>query len=274
MYGSDSMGSLALEISDDNGASWSSIWSKNGNQGNSWYSASINLNAYTGKTIRFRFNGITGTTWQGDMAVDAFSVDAGAAPVCVNTTLSITFDNYPEETSWDIKDGSGTVVFSGGTYGSEPDGSTKTINMCIDTGCYTFTIKDSYGDGMCCSYGNGSYSFTKDSDGSVLASGGSFQSSEATNFCLNTNGFAASDNGEHENMIDIEIYPNPVANFMMVYLKDKKMQSYTILNMTGQVVSEGLVKENTINVSSLNAGVYFIRFTSDKKVLMQKFVKQ
>ncbi len=274
MYGSDSMGSLALEISDDNGASWSSIWSKNGNQGNSWYSASINLNAYTGKTIRFRFNGITGTTWQGDMAVDAFSVDAGAAPVCVNTTLSITFDNYPEETSWEIKDNNGNIVYSGGTYGSEPDGSTKNINMCIDTGCYTFTIKDSYGDGICCSYGNGSYTFKKDSDGTILASGGSFQSSESTDFCLNTNGFAASGTTKHPNMIDVNIYPNPVKDFMMVYLKDKNMSTYTILNTTGQVVGQGNIEENTISVRHLKAGVYFIKFTSNKKVITQRFVKQ
>jgi hypothetical protein len=266
--------------------SWTASTDNVGVTGYDVYKGSTLLGTVTGTTAQV--TGLTANTSYsfsvkakddaGNISVSSNVVNvttlSEVAPACVATTLTITFDNYPEETSWDIKDGNGNVVYSGGTYGSEPDGSTKTINMCINTGCYTFTMKDSYGDGMCCSYGNGSYSFTKDSDGSVLASGGSFQSSEATNFCLNTNGFAASDNGEHENMIDIEIYPNPVANFMMVYLKDKKMQSYTILNMTGQVVSEGLVKENTINVSSLNAGVYFIRFTSDKKVLMQKFVKQ
>ena len=43
-------------------------------------------------------------------------------------------------------------------------------------------MKDSYGDGMCCSYGSGSYSLD-DSSGN-LASGGSFGSSETTNFCV------------------------------------------------------------------------------------------
>ncbi len=275
MYGDTSkMGSLALEISSDNGSTWTSVWSKSGNQGNAWYTANVNLDSYTGQTVKLRFNGITGTTWQGDMAVDGFNFDASVQAACVATTLSITFDNYPEETSWEITDGSGNVVYSGGTYGSEPDGSTKVINMCIDTGCYTFTMKDAYGDGMCCSYGNGSYSFTKDSDGTVLASGGSFQSSESTNFCLNTNGFAASENGQHSNMTDISIYPNPVGNIMMVYLKDQNMSKYTITNMTGQIVAKGLLNSDSINVSQLEAGVYFVKFTSDKKMITQRFVKK
>ena len=61
-------------------------------------------------------------------------------------------------------------------------GSTVTEDICLPNGCYDFTIFDSYGDGICCAYGNGSYSLT---DGStVLASGGSFGSSETTNFCV------------------------------------------------------------------------------------------
>ena len=274
MYGSSSMGSLALEISTDNGATWTSIWSKSGNQGNAWLNASIDLDSYAGSTVQFRFNGVTGTTWQGDMAVDAFEVDASVTAPCVNTTLTITFDNYPEETSWDIIDSNGTVVYSGGTYGSEPDGSTKVINMCIDTGCYTFTMRDSYGDGMCCSYGNGSYSFVKDSDGTVLASGGSFQKTEATDFCLNTNGFATSVDNIHENMADVEIYPNPVKDFMMISLKDKQMKAYHITTITGQIVASGQLSNGNVDVKDLKPGVYFIKFYSSKKVLTQRFIKQ
>ena len=44
--------------------------------------------------------------------------------------LTIVFDNYPEETSWTLVDGGGNTVESGGTYGSQPDGSTLVINMC------------------------------------------------------------------------------------------------------------------------------------------------
>jgi hypothetical protein len=120
---------------------------------------------------------------------DETGVDCGG-PDCApcpcngtNVTLTIVLDNYPEETSWQIKDG-GTVVASGGTYGSQPDGSTVVELTCLADGCYDFVIYDAYGDGICCAYGSGSYSLVDNSDDSTLASGGAFTSSETTNFCV------------------------------------------------------------------------------------------
>ncbi len=99
---------------------------------------------------------------------------------CTQTTLSITLDMYPSETSWQILNSSNEVVLSGANYSGS--GSTVTVQMCLDDGCYDFIIYDSYGDGICCSWGNGSYSLT-DANNNVMASGGEFGSSETTNFC-------------------------------------------------------------------------------------------
>ncbi|PIE48118.1 MAG: peptidase S8 [Flavobacteriales bacterium] len=273
MYGKSTMGSLTLEVSTDNGSTWAHVWSKSGNQGNDWFNANIDLSGYTGGTIQLRFNGMTGTTWQGDMAIDAFKITDSAASGCVAATLSITFDNYPEETSWEITSESGSVVFSGGTYGSQPDGSTLEIPLCIEAGCYTFTIKDSYGDGMCCSYGNGSYTLSRESDGSVLASGGSFGSSEATDFCLNTYYNAYTTYAQNDQVMqDLVMYPNPATDYIQVVLKDTRMSHYTITNTFGQVVQQGDLSSNTINVSKLSSGVYVINFNSDKKVLSEKLM--
>lgn len=96
-------------------------------------------------------------------------------------TVSITLDNYPGETTWQITNSSGTVVASGGPYSSA--GATVTATPCLPDGCYNFTIFDSYGDGLCCSYGNGSYIVT-DAGGNTLASGASFTSSQTTAFCV------------------------------------------------------------------------------------------
>ena len=276
MYGASNMGSLALEVSSDNGASWSSIWNKSGNQGNSWLTANIDLANFIGGTVQFRFNGITGTTWQGDMAVDAFTINGGTSGgSCEATTLSFTFDNYPEETSWDIKDANGTIVFSGGTYGSQADGSTLNIPLCVDSGCYTFTVYDAYGDGMCCSYGNGSYTYTQDSNGNVLASGGSFTSSDATNFCINTAAaYSIYNEPTGTSIADIVLYPSPVKDILNIELKDKKMKSYIITNLMGQRVDFNQLRNNSIDVSGLQSGVYIIEFRSDKKSLNRKFIKQ
>ena len=102
-------------------------------------------------------------------------------------TLSITLDNYPEETSWSITDADNSIVASGGTYGSSPDGSTITETINLGAGDYTFTINDTYGDGICCTYGDGSYRLT-DANGLLIATGGNFDSAESAMFCASDGG--------------------------------------------------------------------------------------
>ena len=99
---------------------------------------------------------------------------------CTETTISIVVDQFPVETSWEIRDEDNIVVASGSDYGSSS--TPQVTNLCINDGCYDFILYDSYGDGICCTYGSGSYS-VEDAAGNVLASGGQFSSSETTNFC-------------------------------------------------------------------------------------------
>jgi hypothetical protein len=117
-----------------------------------------------------------------ETGVDCGGPNCAPCAACTNVAVTITLDNYPGETSWTITNAGGSVVASGGTYGSQPTGSTLTINNCLTDGCYNFTINDSYGDGICCAYGNGSYTVT--TGGSTVASGGTFGASETTNFCV------------------------------------------------------------------------------------------
>ncbi len=109
--------------------------------------------------------------------------------------LSILLDNYPGETTWDIVDSDGNKLYEGGGYSTQ--GATIIESFCLGDGCFDLTIYDSYGDGICCGFGVGSYSLS-DPSGAVLASGGEFGSSETTNFCLcrdneNITGTIASD---------------------------------------------------------------------------------
>ena len=68
MYGS-SMGTLSVDVSTDSGATWIEEWTLSGDQGTTWYEAYVNLSAYT-SNISVRFQGITGTGFRSDMAVD------------------------------------------------------------------------------------------------------------------------------------------------------------------------------------------------------------
>jgi len=93
--------------------------------------------------------------------------------------LNLLTDNYPGETTWTLADANGGTVASGGPYSEQATQIQEVI--CVDEGCYTFTIFDSWGDGVCCGYGTGSYELLV--QGEVVASGGEFADSESTPFC-------------------------------------------------------------------------------------------
>ncbi len=67
---------------------------------------------------------------------------------CVPAMVNINLDQYQNETTWDIKDSSGTTLYSGGPYSSAPDYQPQFIPVCLPVGQLTFTIYDSYGDGL------------------------------------------------------------------------------------------------------------------------------
>jgi hypothetical protein len=98
-------------------------------------------------------------------------------------TLSITLDGYPAETTWTVTDNSNNVLASGGSYTGQ-ENTTVNEQICLTDGCFSFNIFDSYGNGICCGHGNGSYVLTDNATNTVLANGGSFDSQETTAFCL------------------------------------------------------------------------------------------
>lgn len=82
MFGAADMGTIDLEISDDDGASWTSLWNQSGNQGNQWLDVAIDLSAYVGSNVQLRFNRFVGSTWQADIAIDNINVSEPVAPTC------------------------------------------------------------------------------------------------------------------------------------------------------------------------------------------------
>jgi len=279
MYGA-TMGTISLQASTD-GNSWSTLWTKTGDQGNSWFTENINLSAYLGTSVQFRYVATTGSSYTSDFAIDNISITNGSTPPTeTDLSLTITFDNYPEETSWTLKNSSGSTVASGGTYGSQADGSTLVIPINnLPDDCYDFTILDAYGDGICCSYGNGSYQL-EITGGGVLASGGSFGSSEVTNFCLpsTTFNFANIDSKIGENSKStVNIYPNPASTSISVnVLNGTRIGKVKIYNMVGTLLNTTEINgsEKEINISDLPAGSYIISIEDEKEPTVKHFIKQ
>merc|ERR1711862_762691 len=121
---------------------------------------------------------------------DACTVDVCNAGVCSNTVdcavcgglssvLELTTDSYPAETAWDIKEGN-TVKYSGKDY-TDPN-KLHTIDMCFPPDSYTFTITDAFGDGICCSYGQGQYLIKVGN--TEVVSGGEFGASLTETFTV------------------------------------------------------------------------------------------
>ncbi|RMF30998.1 MAG: hypothetical protein D6765_02410, partial [Bacteroidetes bacterium] len=69
LFGSQ-MGSLHLEISTDGGSNWTTLWSIAGDQGDLWHKQFIDLDAYDGDTVLFRFRAQGGNGFRTDMALD------------------------------------------------------------------------------------------------------------------------------------------------------------------------------------------------------------
>ena len=80
--------------------------------------------------------------------------------------ISLLTDGYGSETTWEIKAEDGTVIGSGGPYSNNTQyNETAFVNP---TECFTFSLYDSYGDGMCCNNGVGSALVTDQSNNVVF----------------------------------------------------------------------------------------------------------
>ncbi|WP_262149299.1 GEVED domain-containing protein [Chryseobacterium foetidum] len=75
------------------------------------------------------------------------------------------------------------------------------------------------------------------------------------------------------NQTDIMIYPNPVATVLNVKNISKKA-NYKIYSAAGQLVSDGLILNNKIDVSRLINGLYVIELVDGDKTVQKKFIKE
>ena len=82
------------------------------------------------------------------LLLSPFTILAQGPPSCVPTTIVINLDQYQGETYWTIEDTSGNMLTYGTNYGSQPDYASVVEQRCLPEGDLTFTIYDTYGDGL------------------------------------------------------------------------------------------------------------------------------
>lgn len=190
-------------------------------------------------------------------------------------TINLTTDNYGSETSWElVNETTGVIVASGSGYTNNQTITPVTVNL-VDGNCYKFIIEDTYGDGICCAYGNGSFSFSAGS--TTFSSGGNFTTEDGIKFVFDQL-TGVSMLGESADAI--KVMPNPVSNNMTLEFTVAEMAdlNITVLNGLGQTIKqvangsyEGV---NVIDVqtSDLSSGVYFVNITSAKGTSTKRFI--
>lgn len=97
-------------------------------------------------------------------------------------TLVINPDDFPYETSWEIYDNTQQRVVDSGDLDFAANVFTKDI--CVDyNSCFSITLFDSYGDGICCNFGNGNFQVLNSTGTVLVSNNGQFQDEVTESFC-------------------------------------------------------------------------------------------
>ena len=96
----------------------------------------------------------------------------------IEVKIVLTTDNYSSETTWELKDKLGNILLSNPVM---VNNTTYTSTVCVPSArCMSFVINDSFGDGICCAYGIGSYNVYM--NGILQTTGGQFTHSNTFYF--------------------------------------------------------------------------------------------
>ena len=217
-------------------------------------------------------NGVIDQNTQNNEAATSFEI-GGNEYITQQITLELLTDDYAEETSWEFREIGGAVLYSD-SYNQSDDNTTfiETFGVVPDN-CYEFEIFDSFGDGICCEFGDGFYNLSSDS-GDVIFDGGEFGGSEITEISI----------GEELSTSDaflstISLYPNPANNEITLSMANTNdISSYRVYNTLGQLLQSGTLQANkeVISVSKYTIGVYFIvvKNTATNMESTLRFVKK
>lgn len=277
--GTSNLTSATLLYSVNNGSNITYSWSGN-LATNKATILDITLNAISNGTITVKVDKTNGVVDQrlsnnsvtGNFVIPPFPVNYNFT----NYVFRLQQDFWGSEITWSLKDNSGTIVDSGGPYEDQinlPSIITKNWTLATNK-CYTFTINDSAGDGICCGEGGDGFYEIKPLDGTVfVASGSSFTTQETTvftNYSLDKNSFT--------NSKEVFMYPNPVIDILNIKIPNYigLPNEFTIYNSLGQIVNQKQIlfePDLSINTSTLKSGFYFINLIKEGAQKTIPFIK-
>ena len=79
---------------------------------------------------------------------------------------------------------------------------------------------------------------------------------------------------EENNAVTLSIYPNPANNNLTISTNSNSVENVNVYAMNGQLVLSNSLNSKTIDVSSLEAGVYLIQVQTENGIASQRFIKE
>lgn len=268
--------------------SWTGNLAQNGTETINLPATTVASGAHTYNAFTSNPNGTTDSNPSNDAAAATFTID----PTGIETNINISTDCYGYETSWELFDAGSNLVAEGGNLAVPPGGSqnanqsdpgsygseiTIVEKLCLQEGCYDFTIYDDWGDGLegTATFGcstDGSYNITN-AFGGVLGSmqAVGFGTSETINFCV-TLGIDELDG------LNLAVYPNPNNGTFMVTLDNTSNSEFEIslTDLSGRMVYTSTVSGGTHTVQSDNLadGSYLLRLQNNAMSVSKKIIVQ
>ncbi len=191
----------------------------------------------------------------GNAANDAINRGIHVADPGEPVTLTIDTDDFGSETIWTVES-EGVLLYHGGPYADVGGGTTETATFCLAEGCFTFTIMDAAGDGICCGWGEGDYSIS-DSSGTVLLDGdGNFNTVAISQFC--TSDVAIAETEDHM----LPIHPLPSYGPITIQRPwPGDLITINVFDQLGRRVHTGVLSNaptTTLDLSHLAPGRYLL----------------
>ncbi len=204
-----------------------------------------------------------------------------ALDVSNTVTMVLQLDRWGAEVSWEVRNSSDSILYSGGPYTNTPSGqplpSPLNQTFTLASGdCYRFIAYDSYGDGIPGT--NTGFLLRDDNFLTIVSKFADYGKKGVVQFGIDapqpdssdvfppTTGILSLNSSNNE----ILIYPNPTSssiNVDLISLDVYALDVYVVNSLGQEVIVQRRVSNEKLqlNVADLQSGVYFLNVIAGEK---------
>ena len=197
-----------------------------------------------------------------------------AMQVVPSIYLFLKLDENPGETTYELKNSNGDILYSGGPFTIPEEFVKDTFDIAMND-CYTFTIYDQGGNGLT----NGGYYALRQNDFSLIY--------ENDNYATAQEGVQFSTSmvsvGETPADGEFTVYPSPASDYMKVSfnMKESGNVKLNVYNSIGERVyqtnsnfSVAGTQVISVDIKNLISGIYFVNLDLGGKIYSRKILVQ